>query len=221
MNGEQSNVWRQKLLNIILLFVIIVGALVEIANFMLFVSGRRETSTNPLAAIAFIIVGLVMYFINKKRFSHFVGIIFVLFFLIVVALAQPADEAFEGSNILALSIPLIMSTYLISSYASFAMGGLLIGTLFYLSYVAGEGFWGVYPSPNTIATVIIFTFASWAGGFATERALIQSREVNKKLKEKEKELRARLDELKIFEKAAVGRELRIAELKEQTKEKEV
>jgi signal transduction histidine kinase len=215
----QQAEWRQRLFARILVISIILLSLVLGANLLSLLTRQREPETNSwILALVLVVLGF-SYWANHKGYV-WAGMPFVLMLVLAVTFIQPPTESFSGSNILAFMIPMIASTYLISPNAVFILAPLIVGDLYLLAYWAGEGYWGVYPSRTTIASIVLTAVVSWAGAIATQNALRRERKLSEHLEEmvmeRTRELREAQEELVRKEKLAmlgqlaggVGHELR-------------
>ncbi len=215
----QQAEWRQTLFARILIVSIVLLFLVLGANLLMMLTGQREPETNTqILALVLLVLGF-SYWANHKGYV-WAGIPFVTMLVLAVTFIQPPTESFSGSNILAFMIPMIASTYLISPHAVFVLAPLIVGDLYLLAFWAGEGYWGVYPSRTTIASIILTAVVSWAGAIATQNALSREKKLSEHLEElvteRTRELRDTQEELVRKEKLAmlgqlaggVGHELR-------------
>ena len=223
--------WRKALLKKVFVGSIVIIVAIMVTTFLLDTLGIMERHINYPVITGVVVILFIMYLINRQG-HDWVGTPFVLFLILGITLIDPPHRAFDGSNILMLVLPMLASSYLISPNAPFYLLPLIIGDLFLLSYLAGEGYWGVVPSPSTIGVIIITAIVSWAGAFHVQNALENVEKQNfkllktkknlkkdiSKLKKTRKSLETDIHGMKVFQKAAVGRELRMVELKKELQE---
>lgn len=165
----EENQWRTRLFEIILITVLIAALLSTAVNLILLLSNSGSTS-NIVISFLFSLIFIALYFFARKG-QIWPRWVFVLSTIPLLMFIEAPQETFIGSNMLAAAVPLIAASYFISSVSVLIITPMLIAMFFAQAYRAGEGYWGQYPSINSIATIISLGIVSWAGSFFTEKAI--------------------------------------------------
>ncbi len=137
---------------------------------------------NILYFSSFLIIlgGLISYWLNKKGQVYFAGSIFLFLVAAVVTISDAPKELLVGRSMIFFIIPVIMSSFLIRSYASFIVAALLTieHTALWITVDLDITF-------NPFGMIAFFNFAyiAWLGARAMEDALTQAYNTNQHLDE--------------------------------------
>ncbi len=127
-----------------------------------------------------ILGGLISYWLNKKGKVYFAGSIFLFLVAAVVTISDTPKELLVGRSMIFFIIPVIMSSFLIRSYASFIVAALLTieHTVLWITADLDITF-------NPFGMIAFFNFAyiAWLGARAMEDALTQAYNTNQHLDE--------------------------------------
>lgn len=168
---------RGRLLNILLfsMAVIVVSGLIVVA--ILHFTGIEQAHPLIFPAGIIMLVGLIIiYGINRYWLGWVASTLFLLLFITVMAFSDEPVEVVRGRSLFLFTIPILMASVILRSYASFIIAALidvlLAAMAISLSLV-----------PNFIVMLGFFAIAlvSWLSARSMEQALAKLRVVNKDL----------------------------------------
>ena len=121
---------------------------------------------------------ILIYWLNQRGRVYIGGGLFLFLVAFAVTISDTPKELLAGRSLIFFIIPVMMSSFLLRSYASFIVGTILTieHTLFWLYADVGITF-----SPFGIIAFYSFAYISWLGARAMENALKESYNTNKNL----------------------------------------
>jgi PAS domain S-box-containing protein len=166
---------RRRLLNIILFgFAALVALSTLVAILALFSSGPKEDLIALLLTnIAFLIVIIIVFAINRYGSGALASSIFLVLLVILLAFADTPAEVAGGRTLFVFVIPIVLASVILQSYASFILAALSSLVISGLAVTINK-------IPNIPAIIGYFAIAlvSWLASRSLEQALKDLREIN-------------------------------------------
>jgi len=171
---------RRRLLSIILIsmFGIAVITLLTALFLLLFTSLSKEDATFIIISCVVTIAGVaIFYIINRYWSGKIASTLFLIFFMLVLTLADTPHELTNGRSLFLFALPIIIASVLLGSRASFVFYVLTTIEISALAYFSsGEEI----PTINLI-TYLFLTIITWLSARSLEQALSDLRTINANL----------------------------------------
>ena len=170
---------RGMLLNIMLFGVATITLLSLLVVTILDVTNLQNDSSILyviMICLFFALVGL--YLLNQRGKVFLSSVIFLIIITLAISFADSPKELLVGRSLLFFIIPVTMASFLLRSYASFIVAGLLTVEHLYLWNVTD-----IQEDFSLFSTVSFFLFAliTWLAARTLENALHETREINLRL----------------------------------------
>jgi len=178
--SDPDDARRRKLLNILLLGTIIatlLGLVAVIINTVTQAPTDETETQYTLFGIVLATVGiLAIYQINRRFSGRLAAALFLLLLTGIFALTDTPQQLTEGRSLFLFTIPIVMSSLILASGASFLFAALSSGIIAFLALSIGH-------SVNLFGTIGFFLLAlvSWLSARSLEEALRELRGINANL----------------------------------------
>ncbi len=178
--SDPDDARRRRLLNILLLGTIVATlmglAAVVIDSVTRGVVDRAETQYTLFGTVVATVGILAIYQINRRWSGRLAALLFLLLLTFVFTLTDSPENLAEGRSLFLFTIPIIMSSLIVVSGASFLFAALSSGIIAYLELSIGR-------SVNLFSTIGFFMLAlvSWLSARSLEEALRELRAINTSL----------------------------------------
>ena len=202
---------QRKILNIILTIVGFLGFTFAILGFALAILGvitYKENTPVLIASLSILFGTALIYFINRYRSGILAGTLFLLLVMLAIYFADTPIELAKGRSLYLFVVPIILSSYLLGSRATFIFYVLSSVELSYLAVVAGLPFYGPV---FAFVTFFLVALVSWLSSRSLEQALRELRVINANLDQIVKERTHALAEALTRERIEAGRSQAILE----------
>jgi PAS domain S-box-containing protein len=175
---------RSRLLNILLLGIAVLALLALLAMVIADVAGVDVQEWDYLLYRTSLgmLVGVVLVFVINRYWSG--GVARSLFLLLIVAALAVTDEpqrVVEGRTLFMFTIPILMASVLLRSYASFVVAGLIGLLLAVIAWTSNLGSSLAASLPFTILALLTVALVSWLSARSLERTLADLRIINREL----------------------------------------
>jgi PAS domain S-box-containing protein len=199
---------RRKLLNILLLGTIIMGALVLITiTLFLFSNANQLTPSQSgdifslvYVNIAALMGSILFYLINRFISGWLASSLFLIFLLVILSLSDSPVELTDGRSLFVYTIPIVMASVLLQSWASFIFAGLGSLTIIIVAY-----FSGIHANEIAMIGYFFLAFISWLSSRNLEQTLKELRSINTDLDKVVAERTSALAEVLTRERIEAGR----------------
>ena len=128
---------------------------------------------------ALLLAGTIfIYWLNQRGYVYVGGGLFLLLIIFAITISDTPKELLAGRSLIFFVIPVMMSSFLLRSYASFLTATAITTehALFWMNVDLDITF-----SPFGIIAFYAFAFISWLGARAMEKALDESYNINERL----------------------------------------
>ncbi|MGC9468675.1 MAG: sensor histidine kinase [Anaerolineae bacterium] len=187
-SSDPDDARRRRLLNILLIGVALISVLGLIAlSLVALIQGADQTISMALRGAIFALLGtLGIFAINHTWSGQVASLLFVLLLTTVFTLSDEPRQVVDGRSVFLFTIPILMASVLLRSWASFLAAG-LAGIVISLLALTIPGY--IPPLP-TIFGFFAFALVSWLSARSLESALEETRRINRELDQRV-ELRTR------------------------------
>ncbi len=172
---------RGKLLNLLLLGMVGMATLVFLGLIIFGISLKLDIPFIFYFSTALVIVGgIFSYWINRQGKVYWGGISFIILVIVAVTISDTPKEVLVGRSLIFFIIPVMMSSVLLRSYATF-----IVATLLTIEHALLWTFLDVGITFNPFGMIAFYSFAyiGWLGARALEEAIAETREINLHLDE--------------------------------------
>jgi signal transduction histidine kinase len=179
--GSSDDIRRGRLLNIMLVGV---GFIAAGALLLLIVTDALQlmehTAFLYIAVISLVAGVAALYWLNQRGYVSLASAIFLVLLTLVISFSDRPVELVAGRSLTFFVIPIMMSSFLLHSSASF-----LVALLIALEHAI---IWNIMElnisfSPFGMIGFFVFALISWLAARSLEAALLEAREVNRHLDE--------------------------------------
>ncbi len=147
-------------------------------------AGPESPTTIYASGLLFLISSLILYALLQRLPANWSGILFVLLVSGVVLSMEEVPYLIEGRSTYLWILPIILSSVLIHSWASFVTATLVSGIYAFLQVgVLREP----VPNPATLASFYFVAFTMWLATSSLERALHELIRINRQLDQRVEE----------------------------------
>jgi len=196
---ENEELRRRRLLEALLLGSLVITLVVLTLVFWLDrrgLAGSESPVPIYMGGLLFLISGLILYALLQRLPTNWSGVLFVLLVSGVVLFVDEVPYLIEGRSTYLWFLPIILSSVLIRSWASFVTATLVSGVYAFLQVgVLREP----VPNPTTLASFYFVAFTMWLATSSLERALHEliriNRELDQRVEERTQALQALNQEL--------------------------
>ena len=183
---------RRKLLNFLLFIAVLAAILTLFFALYLDISGAEKDRENItslyIASIAMLVGIAVLFLLNRYMPGWLASSLFLLLFIFLIA-SVSAPQQLLGEYMFYLTIPIVMASVLVRSWASYAMAG--VNTL--LIADAAVKINAVLPIPGVLGFFLL-ALVSWMAANTMEQALRDLRALNTELDRRVRERTRELSE---------------------------
>ena len=178
--SDPDDARRRRLLNILLLGTIVATLLGLVAVIITVVtqgpSDQAETQYTLFGIVLATVGILVIYQINRRFSGRLAALFFLLLLTGIFALTDTPQQLTEGRSLFLFTIPIVMSSLILASSASFLFAALSSGIISFLAL-------SINHSINLFGTIGFFMLAlvSWLSARSLEEALMELRVINANL----------------------------------------
>jgi PAS domain S-box-containing protein len=169
---------RRRLLNILLLGF---GALV-LAGFLIGLIAKlsgNETVDLVVVGGGVMLIGLaIIFLINRFGSGLLAGSLFVVLLTLVLLFSDSPQQVLNGRALALLTLPILMASVLLRSYASFLAAGLVMLGQFGVAASAAEE---LHVNPFALIGFFALALVSWLASRSLERAVEDVQEINREL----------------------------------------
>ncbi len=179
---------RRKLLNV-MLGAMAMGALIILIAVLLaaptgiLLGSRTEIQTLCLASVLTLAGVAALYVINRHVSGELASTLFILLLLALTVLSDEPQQIIKGRGLVAFAIPIVASSVLLRSWASFVAAGLSSLTLVVIALRLA-----VLPSIPGMLVFFVLATVTWLSALSLERALERLYAANAALRENEERL---------------------------------
>jgi signal transduction histidine kinase len=174
---DSDDARRRRLLNILLggVFILVVAG--TLATMLFDILGLYPTAGEIYQTAVIAVFGLIIIFlINRFGPGWIASTIFLLFLTMVITFSDSAQQVTAGRTLFFFSIPIIMASVLLPSYASFIMATITSVAVIILSFSIG-----VAPDTTPLFGFYAIALVSWISSRSLEDALRDLRTINAEL----------------------------------------
>ena len=178
--SDPDDARRRRLLNIILLATVIatlIGLSAVVVDGVTRGTVYQAERQSTLFGILLATIGiLAIYQINRRFSGRLAAVLFLLLLTGIFTLTDVPQELTEGRSLFLFTIPIVMSSLILASSASFLFAALSSGIIAFLADSIGH-------TPNLFAVIGFFMLAliSWLSARSLEQALRELRVINANL----------------------------------------
>jgi signal transduction histidine kinase len=178
--SDPDDARRRRLLNILLLGTIVATLLGLVAVVITVVtqgpSDQTETQYTLFGIVLATVGILVIYQINRRFSGRLAALFFLLLLTGIFAVTDSPQQLTEGRSLFLFTIPIVMSSLILASSASFLFAALSSGIISFLAL-------SINHSINLFGTIGFFMLAlvSWLSARSLEEALMELRVINANL----------------------------------------
>ncbi len=178
---DADDLRRRKLLNILLTGTFVLSLLVVISTGLIIAFNPNVLNQPGYSFIELVGIGLlassaVIFAINRFWSGPVASVVFLLFLVLAFTFSDTPDQVANGRTLIVFSIPIVMSSMLLSSSASFILATLSSIDIAVLSLANG-----MVPNTPAIAGFYMLALISWLSSRSLENALKDLREINAEL----------------------------------------
>lgn len=177
--GDQDDIRRKKLLNILLVSMFVLTVIgVIFSGVDGFIKGSRaEDLTLVFVSGPFLMLLIIGIFILNRRYSgKIAGTVFLILLLILFYFTDTPDELSGGRSLFVFVIPITIASLLVSPATSFVFALLSSLEVAYISFSIG-----ISPNYPGIIGFFLLALISWLSSRSLEQALKDLRTVNAEL----------------------------------------
>jgi len=177
--ADPDDARRRRLLSVILLSMFGVGFFTLLIALILPLFGvltSEDAAFLVVAALATLVGVIIFYVINRYWSGRLASVLFLIFFMGVLTLADTPNELANGRSLFLFSLPIIIASVLLGSQSSFIFYLLTSLEIVAISYLSD--------APANIPGIISFfflAFIAWLSARSLEQALTEVRLINKEL----------------------------------------
>ncbi len=175
--ADMDDARRRRLLSIILISmfgIAVVTLLTTLILPLLNLLSGEDASLIIISCIVTIAGAVIFYIINRYWSGKIASTLFLIFFMLVLMLADTPHELTNGRSLYLFSLPIIIASVLMGSKASFVFYLLTTIEISTLSYISGDE---TNPTINLI-TFFFLTIITWLSARSLEQALRDLRTIN-------------------------------------------
>lgn len=179
--GSSDDIRRGRLLNIMLVGV---GVIASLALLLLSITDvlqlMEHTAILYLAVISLLVGVAGLYFLNQRGRVSLASSIFLILLILVITLSDQLVNLVAGRSLIFFVIPIMMSSFLLHSSASFLVA-ILIAVEHAIIWNTVD--FNINFSPFGMIGFFVFALISWLAARSLEVALQEAREINQHLDE--------------------------------------
>jgi PAS domain S-box-containing protein len=171
---------RRRLLSVILISMLGIALITLLTTLILLLFNllsNEDASFIIISCIVTIAGAALFYVINRFWSGKIASTMFLVFFMLVLTLADTPHELTNGRSLFLFALPIIIASVLLGSKASFVFYVLTTIEISILSYISGDQ---TNPTINLISFFFL-TIITWLSARSLEQALNDLRTINANL----------------------------------------